>query len=227
MSAEQSHGKKFETLLIQGSGLFPLMKDVVLPANSLYDIPETYTNTGIPVSIKTAKYPTSQTASPTLSLADAVRFYDTTTNGSLKMIAGFYTVEDTRSIFSQIFEVTLTQDVIPALWGQLTQEDISLFASYIKYHKNLIGDVPEDIIKLQEDAKNYKAKLLPKCGLISLNPKISAGVGRLQCSIDSLTLYELAEHFNLNYTLYNSEIPYGKIPLPFSLEAGHRSTKNK
>lgn len=220
MSAEQEHGNRFERGLIHQSGLFPLMKDVVLPANALYDVPSDFSGDGIPVSVKTAKY---AGRAPTISLSDAVRFYETT-ESSLRMLAGFYQVEGHRAIFDKIMEVVLAPEVMPILWGDVEQEEIAAFSKFIKEEKARIGEDPVLIQRLQADVRAYKETLEARQGAVVLNPKVARNVARLQCSIKADVLWSLAQDFGLVCAIYDKENGFGRFPLPVAFEVGARSS---
>lgn len=222
MSAEQSHGKRFESAIIHQSGFYPLMEGVDVGHTALHDIPSAFTSDGIPVSVKTARYP--QAGSPTIYLADAVRFFEATTGSALRILAGFYQPEGARSVFYQVLEVVTDPAYAQDLWGEWTQGDVEEFAQFIKQTKARIGDDPAAIARLQSDAKAYKSQFEGVSGLVMLNPKVAVNVGRLQCSVDAGRLFAWAKDRGLVNIIHDKG--YGAIPLPVAFESGARVSRD-
>lgn len=224
MAAEQQHGKTFENLVAHHSGLFKTAfhKEA---GNAVHDIPAGRTHDGVPVSVKSAKADPTSKKGPTLHLADAVRFYTSTTTHPLRLIAGFYRQTETQLIFEQVHDILLTPAMNDALWGSLTRQDLTMLAGYIKTTQRQIFEEPDLITDLQQDAKVYKDEVAKKAGLISLHAKIDANTGRLQCSVDAFSLFLCVRQHSSSHDVYSSQKPFGQIALPFALKPGHRQSK--
>lgn len=224
MAAEQQHGKTFENLISHHSGLFKAAfhKEA---GNAVHDIPSGRTHDAIPVSVKSAKADPKSKKGPTLHLADAVRFYTSTTTHPLRLIAGFYRQTEDQLIFEQIHDILLTPQMKDALWGKLTHQDLKLLAGYIKTTQRQIFEDPDLITELQQDAKVYKDEVAKKAGLISLHAKIDANTGRLQCSVDAFSLFLCVRQHNSSHHIHTSQKPFGQITLPFALKPGQRQSK--
>jgi hypothetical protein len=219
---EQGHGKLFERGIIHQSGFFPKMSGVELASNEVFDIPGKFTEDGINVSIKSAKYPKSENSAPTIHLSDAVRLYEATYDQSLRLISGFYNVESNRVIFQQIFECVIEGGLHLDLWGEVTHSGIKEFAAFIKREKALVDDEDDEGIRvLQRVASSYKEQF-SSSGIISVNAKVARGVGRVQCSVDAMRLKTLIDSYDGYCKIFNQVDPYGDFPLPIAFEAGKR-----
>lgn len=224
MAAEQQHGKNFENLVAHHSGLFkPAFRKEA--GNAVHDIPAERTHDDVPVSIKSAKADPNSKKGPTLHLADAVRFFNSTTTHPLRLVSGFYRQTPQQLIFEQIHDILLTPNMRATLWGDLDHSSLSMLAGYIKTTQRQIFEEPDLITDLQKEAKIYKDEVAKKGGLISLHAKIDANTGRLQCSVDAFSLFLCVRKYNSTHAIYTAQKPYGQINLPFALQPGHRQGK--
>ncbi|MBI2252418.1 MAG: hypothetical protein HYU63_06745 [Armatimonadetes bacterium] len=123
----------------------------------------------IPVSIKTAKYPTS------IGLGDAIRQFET--DQDFLFIVGFWSQEADFKRIVNVSHVTVKKDLWRSLWGCVTYEAL-------KELDNLIKNTNLHYFEARSKAQQLKRiPPLSQCP-ITLNPKIDSKTQRrLQCSI--------------------------------------------
>lgn len=231
MASEQAHGNAFERIVIAQSGLqFASLQGSVQGA--VHDIPMHSSNTGVPISIKTAQSDLNAPGNrPTIALADAVRFYDTTTHHPLLMVIGLHHKTAQGPMVYEIHECHIEPHMQPGLWGDLTREDIRSFAEAIKTwaleddHDGIVGRK-----RACEHARKHKRALLPSMGHVDLSPKISTNEARLQCAIPLYTLRRECLNAGCSASLHSmlhQDRAWRTIPIPLLLEEGNRTAGAK
>lgn len=180
MSASQHHGFDFEKLLLAE---FPRRNpQVILPPVPLnheytarFDVSgylDPY-GTGIPTSIKTAKYRGPRTL---ICLSDAYRIVQLGQQSAMRLMVGLYRQEGAEKVFGEVREYVITGEEWQALCGHVPAEEIEDFAY------SLTGKSSESARLEARKWKTYLAGKYP--GLMRWNPKIdSKNQRRLQCSV--------------------------------------------
>jgi len=227
MASEQAHGKDFEQIVLAQSGLQVPHTFIATPGGA-HDIPLASARDAIPVSVKTVQFDINQGATrPTIGLADAVRFFHTSTSTDLRIVVGLHHPTAQGPMVYEIHECITTPAMQQGLWGELTGAHIQAFADAIKTWAR--EDDAEGISgrkRACEHARQHKRMLLPLMGHIDLSPKISAHEARLQCAIPVYTLRR--ECLNAgSYATIDSALTgratWRSIALPLLLRGGKRT----
>ncbi|MGI9252039.1 MAG: hypothetical protein ACR2PR_12770 [Pseudohongiellaceae bacterium] len=207
-STSQMHGKSFENMIKAANGIFTLaVADRKRSPNNMFDIDAGDDRVHqLPTSIKS-------TNDDTLSLADARRFWESFDFMPYRMLVGSYKQEEQIKIFNTIHEIILSDCYKSDLLGEITAEEISDFHDGIKSFG--FGKHKEARAWAQE----RKRELQPKCGLVTLNPKIdSKKQRRLQCSVQLPNLIEILD--DCDQKLHKKG--FGKLLLPIRIVSGTR-----
>lgn len=239
MSASQHHGFDLESLLLAE---FPRRSpDVVLPSVALshgytarFDVSsflDPY-GTGIPTSIKTAKYRGPRTL---ICLADATRIVRLSEEPHMRLMVALYRQEGNEKVFSELREYVVTGEEWAELCGHVPPEDIEAFA------RDLVGRSSENA---REQARLWKKDLTHNHpSAMRWNPKIdSKNQRRLQCSVPLQDLEAIIrdrsrikvfgqamdQHVRPGYLRPQSERLWGRglrFPIRLASEARQRSPK--
>lgn len=229
MAAEQQHGKSFERLVIDETGLFPRAEGVVFGPTEDFDIPADRTENGIPVSIKSRKSSPWSGGQPVIEMGDARRFLHHSTRAPMRIIAGLYRQEGAWLRVYEIHDLHLDPSMAPWLWGDLQETEIAAFVRAIEdwaAEDDAAGVVKRD--RAQAKARRHKSRMLPRAGLVALNQKINTTNRRLQCSINLFHLHNACRQYGTPARIVTDEDPdptFGRIRLPLRLPAGARSRR--
>ena len=227
MTAEQQHGKSFEALVKQSSGLFPKAANLKIKHTAIFDIPGEFTEDSIPASIKLAKCDLATGTQPTLGLSDARRFYQCTTSGTMRLIAGIYAPASSLINVYTIHDMIITPEMKTILWGDLEAEDIHEFSDRIaEWSKKDSDSGIRKRTNAQRLAKRYKGILMQRGGIVSLNQKINSTNHRLQCSVNLTHLRAACRDKGNSFSTFSGfsgdKRSYGLLSLPLAMSAGRR-----
>lgn len=177
---------------------FPGASDAARPCTQGFDIEAQYNlPQGIPVSIKTAKR-TARGA--VVCMADARRLWEI--NEPWLLLVATWRQDGSYKQFETVHEIIITCDTMDVLRGGVSLAEVRAFHEGISMARFPHGHHAQ----ARDFAKTAKAELAPRCGLLSLNPKIdSQSQRRLQCSLHLEGLVDLVNQAQ-------AILPSGRFP---------------
>jgi len=211
MAESQAHGNTIEDIVIQAK--FSITK-------AEYDSrkPGGYTNSfdivsGIPESSEHNESIKS-TKSSTVYLADILRFYNSVTNHSFKLVVARYRQEGDTKIIHAFHEFVIDHEFsdrsLEIFYGNMPLFELEKFVTYVKnipHGKNGQRD-NATLWKLRRDDLYTLGR-----GIVNIDAKIdSNSQRRVQCSVELLDLIE-----NFPHTTYREN--YHSIKLPYTISS--------
>lgn len=229
MSTDQLHGKDFENW-IKGA-LFRGAPDHGRSGTSEFDVEAEFDRTYfLATSIKASKH----TKSSIVHLSDAGRFWKN--DKPFRMLVGLYRQLLDRKEFFEVHEFLLHGDMLNALKGELTYEEVHSFHRDISIRNFPLGTHTQARLF----ARHRLTALKDRRGAIVLNPKIdSKSQRRLQCSVKLGMLIDIAQTSplyrsaetgiisNSNYTIYTESIGTGFLPVRIKGSARELSKRSE
>lgn len=165
---------------------------------------------GLPTSVKT----TQKTA---VGLGDARSIWKLVTEEPFRMVVGRYGQFTETKVFGEIIEIVIEPRLATELLGSITLDEVAALHDGIGLENFHDGGHAA----ARRFAKREVARLKPRRGLISLNPKIdSARQRRLQCSLDVLRLADVVRKSG-GLVKIHSRL-YGDLALPFAIRSDAR-----